>query len=72
MEGRPSLVLASASPARLATLRSAGFIDFRRDGKFNYYRLDANGFAELMATLFPDGTAPRLTFGALEVNFRGN
>jgi ArsR family transcriptional regulator len=54
----------------LTQLRGAGFIDFRRDGKFNYYRIDPNGFAELMSTLFPDGSSPRITFGALEVMFR--
>lgn len=54
----------------LTQLRNAGFIDFRREGKFNYYKIDPNGFGDLLTALFPDGSLPRLNFGALEVNFR--
>jgi|GEM_PF-1247652 len=65
--------LESSQPAvshHLTQLRNAGFIDFRREGKFNYYRLDPNGFNELVAAMFPNGSAARLAFGALEVNFK--
>lgn len=65
-------VVGQSQPAvshHLTQLRSAGFIDFRREGKFNYYRLDPKGFAELKAMLFPDGAAPRLKLGALEIGF---
>ena len=54
----------------LTQLRNAGFIDFRREGKFNFYKLDPNGFGDMLTTLFPDGSPARLAFGALEVNFK--
>ncbi len=54
----------------LNQLKKAGLIDFRRDGKFNYYRLDPDGLNPLVAALFPDPlTPPRLTFGGIEVIF---
>ncbi len=54
----------------LTQLKNAGFIDYRRDGKFNYYRLDPGGHAALIAGLFPGGAAPKLTFGGMEVTFK--
>jgi ArsR family transcriptional regulator len=55
----------------LNQLKKAGLIAYRRDGKFNFYRLDPDGLAPLAAALFPDGTDPRLALGGLEVVFRG-
>ena len=54
----------------LTQLRGAGFIDFRREGKFNFYKLDPNGLGDLVAALFPENASPRLNFGGLEVSFR--
>jgi ArsR family transcriptional regulator len=55
----------------LNQLKKVGLIAYRRDGKFNFYRLDPDGLAPLAATLFPNGADPRLTLGGLEVEFRG-
>ena len=54
----------------LNQLKKAGLIDYRRDGKFNFYRLDHDGLAPLVGELFPDGAEPKLTFGGVEVRFR--
>lgn len=53
----------------LMQLRNAGFIDFRRDGKYNFYKLAPDGFRELIAALAPDGQVARLTLGGMEVTF---
>lgn len=55
----------------LNQLKKAGLIDYRRDGKFNFYRLDHEGLAPLVGELFPDPDAePMLTFGGVEVRFK--
>ena len=54
----------------LNQLKKAGLIAFRRDGKFNYYRLAPDGLDDLVGDLFPDGAEPRLRFGGVEVVFR--
>lgn len=55
----------------LNQLKKAGLIDYRRDGKFNFYRLDHEGLGPLVGELFPDPKAdPKLTFGGVEVRFR--
>ena len=54
----------------LNQLKKAGLIDFRRDGKFNFYRLAPDGLGPLVALLFPDPEAPpRLSLGGIEVVF---
>lgn len=54
----------------LNQLKKAGLIDYRRAGKFNFYRLDPDGLAPFVAELFPDpGADPKLTFGGVEVRF---
>jgi ArsR family transcriptional regulator, arsenate/arsenite/antimonite-responsive transcriptional repressor len=69
-----STALGQSQPAvshHLNQLMKAGLIDFRRSGKFNYYRLDPDGLAPLIAVLFPDSAAPaQLHFGGLDVVFR--
>ncbi len=65
--------LGQSQPAvshHLNQLKKAGLITFRRDGKFNYYRLAADGLDGLVGDLFPDGAEPRLRFGGVEVVFR--
>lgn len=50
-------------------LKRTGLVEYRRDGKFNFYRLAADGLGDLVATLFPAGAAPRLPLGGVEVVF---
>jgi len=57
--------LGQSQPAvshHLTQLRAAGLIDFRRDGKFNYYHLDLTGMAAVFDQLIPTG-AIRFTLG---------
>ncbi len=66
--------LGQSQPAvshHLTQLRNAGLVEYRRDGKFNFYSIDPEGLNELMETVFPDATtAPRLTFGGIEITFK--
>ena len=65
--------LGQSQPAvshHLTQLKNAGLIDYRRDGKFNFYMLAPDGLGELVAQLFPNGAAPTISFGGLEVSFR--
>jgi ArsR family transcriptional regulator len=54
----------------LTQLRSAGLIDFRRDGKFNYYRVDEMALSDLFDHFFPDGASGKLVFGGIEIGLR--
>ncbi|VTS03995.1 ArsR/SmtB family transcription factor [Tuwongella immobilis] len=56
----------------LTQLRNAGLVDFRRDGKFNYYRLDSVLVAQLLEEFFPDAKTAqqRVSFGDLELSFK--
>ena len=59
--------LGQSQPAvshHLTQLRSVGLIDFRRDGKFNYYRLDPVGMAGVFDQLVAGGSI-RLTVGGI-------
>jgi ArsR family transcriptional regulator, arsenate/arsenite/antimonite-responsive transcriptional repressor len=65
--------LGQSQPAvshHLTQLRKAGLVDFRRDGKFNFYFLHAGGLDGLIDDLFPAGSPPRLALGALEIGFK--
>lgn len=71
--GRIGEEVGQSQPAvshHLNQLRKAGLVEYRRDGKFNYYRLLPDGLAGLVAALFPAGAEPRLRFGGVEVVFR--
>jgi ArsR family transcriptional regulator len=64
--------LGQSQPAvshHLNQLKKTGLIARRRDGKFNFYRLDPDGLTRLTPELFPNGSAHRLRFGGLEVVF---
>jgi DNA-binding transcriptional ArsR family regulator len=54
----------------LNQLKKAGLVEYRRDGKFNFYRLLPDGLSGLVAALFPEGGEPRLHLGGIEVVFR--
>jgi len=66
--------LGQSQPAvshHLSQLKNVGLIECRREGKFNYYRLDPNGLAPMVQRLFPGPAATRvLDFGGLEVVFK--
>lgn len=65
--------LGQSQPAvshHLTQLRSAGLIDFRRDGKFNYYRVDETGLAALFDDFFPNGSPGRLAVGGIEIGVK--
>ena len=65
--------LGQSQPAvshHLTQLRNAGLIDFRRDGKFNYYSLAPDGLVELFELLFPDGGTGKVQLGGVELSVR--
>src|SRR5262249_2389671 len=50
--------LSQSQPAvshHLTQLRNAGLVGFRRDGKFNFYRLDSTALSELIEQFVPEG-----------------
>lgn len=51
----------------LTRLRAARLIDYRREGKFNFYKLNEEGIAATIDLLFADG---RFTFAGLELQVR--
>jgi DNA-binding transcriptional ArsR family regulator len=65
--------LGQSQPAvshHLTQLKNAGLIDFRRDGKFNYYALSENGLHPLFDQLFGDQPSWKLQLAGVEVVFK--
>lgn len=65
--------LGQSQPAvshHLTQLKSAGLIDFRRDGKFNYYGLSEAGLHPLFEQFFGDETSWKLQLAGIEVALR--
>ncbi len=56
----------------LTQLRNAGLINFRREGKYNYYFVDSKLAGDILAKFFPDAAwaQQKLVFGELEVQFK--
>lgn len=52
----------------LIQLRNAGLIEFRRDGKFNYYTLSQEGIHQLIDRVLPQGS--RLSMGGVEFSLK--
>jgi len=65
--------LGQSQPAvshHLTQLKNAGLIDFRRDGKFNYYSLSEAGLDPLYQQLFGDANSCKVRMAGVEVVFR--
>ena len=69
-------MLGQSQPAvshHLMLLRMAGLVGFRRDGKFNYYRLDAVNLGDLLERLFADaGRGSSLNLGEFSLTYARN
>ena len=67
--------LGESQPAvshHLTQLKSAKLVEFRRDGKYNFYKLDSAMLGELLDHFFPgtSSTQQKLNFGELELTFK--
>ena len=57
----------------LTLLRMAGLVGFRRDGKFNFYRMDAGQLGDMLERLFADvGKGSSLNFGDFTLTYTRN
>ena len=69
-------MLGQSQPAvshHLTLLRMAGLVGFRREGKFNFYRMDALLLGELLERLFADaGRASAINLGEFSLSFSRN
>lgn len=53
----------------LAQLKSAGLVDVRREGKFNYYASNPTGVSQVFAEMFPSGPA-KVNLGGVEISLK--
>ena len=69
-------MLGQSQPAvshHLTLLRMAGLVGFRRDGKFNYYRLDAVNLGDLLDRLFSEsGKGMSMNLGEFSLTYSRN
>jgi ArsR family transcriptional regulator len=66
-------MLGQSQPAvshHLTLLRMAGLVGFRREGKFNFYRMDGLQLGDLLERLFADaGRASAINMGEFSLTF---
>jgi ArsR family transcriptional regulator, arsenate/arsenite/antimonite-responsive transcriptional repressor len=66
-------MLGQSQPAvshHLTLLRMSGLVGYRRDGKFNFYRMDASLLGDMLERLFADtGKSSQLNFGEFSLAF---
>jgi DNA-binding transcriptional ArsR family regulator len=66
-------MLGQSQPAvshHLTLLRMSGLVGFRRDGKFNFYRMDASLLGDMLERLFADtGKSSQLNFGEFMLTY---
>ena len=66
-------MLGQSQPAvshHLTLLRMSGLVGFRRDGKFNFYRMDASLLGDMLERLFADtGKSSQLNFGEFSLAY---
>jgi len=69
-------MLGQSQPAvshHLTLLRMAGLVGFRREGKFNFYRMDAVTLGDSLERLFADaGKASAINMGEFSLSFSRN
>src|SRR3954470_18757283 len=69
-------MLGQSQPAvshHLTLLRMAGLVGFRRDGKFNFYRLDALNLGDTLERLFTEsGKGSALNLGDFSLSYARN
>ena len=69
-------MLGQSQPAvshHLTLLRMAGLVGFRREGKFNFYRMDALTLGDTLERLFADaGRASAINLGEFSLSFSRN
>ena len=66
-------LLGQSQPAvshHLTLLRMSGLVGFRRDGKFNFYRMDASLLGDMLERLFADtGKSSQINLGEFSLTF---
>jgi len=67
--------LGQSQPAvshHLTQLKNAELVGYRRDGKFNFYKLDSQLLGTVIESFYPAAATAqqKLTFGELELNFK--
>jgi ArsR family transcriptional regulator, arsenate/arsenite/antimonite-responsive transcriptional repressor len=68
-------ILGQSQPAvshHLTQLKNAGLVNYRRDGKFNFYAIDSELADQILGKFFPgaSSTQQKFTFGDLELMFK--
>ena len=65
-------MLGQSQPAvshHLTLLRMAGLVGFRRDGKFNFYRMDGTLLASVLESLFDSAKGSKIDFGDFTLTY---
>ncbi|QVL31980.1 metalloregulator ArsR/SmtB family transcription factor [Telmatocola sphagniphila] len=67
--------LGQSQPAvshHLTQLRNAELVAYRRDGKYNHYKIDSDMVLEIVGKFYPNARSSqrKLVFGEMELNFK--